>query len=80
MNYTLDEIIDLASSVELEDAIDWTGLNIERDRVYQIIASQVCEMYANSANNPTQEAVMLATIVKLVVENFVLNLKLESNY
>lgn len=80
MNYTLDEIIDLAANVELGDAIDWTGLNIERDRVYQIIASQVYEMYANSAGDPTREAVMVATIVKLVVENFVLNLKLESKY
>lgn len=79
MKYTLDKIIDLAQNVELGDGIDWEGLNVDRDRVYHIMASQVCEMFAREDfANTDKEAIMLATIVKLIVENFVLNIKLES--
>lgn len=79
MKHTLDKIIDLAQNVELGDGIDWEGLNVDRDRVYYIMASQVCEMFAQEDfANTDKEAIMLATIVKLIVENFVLNIKLES--
>ena len=76
---TQEQIIELAKDVELHDSIDWTNLNVERDKVYQIIGSQVFEEYYRQKFEQTQdnrEAILLATIVKLVVENFVLNLKI----
>lgn len=79
MKYTQEEIIALAKDVELEDSIDWAEINVDRDTIYQMIGSQVYELYAASAEEPNHEAVLLATVVKLVVENFVLNLQVPGN-
>lgn len=78
MTYTVDDIVELAQEVELGDSIDWTNVHIEKDRVYQVIGSQVYEQYHEWAENESKEVIMLATITKLVVENFLLNVKLES--
>lgn len=80
MKYTLEQIIDLAQNVELGDSIDWNETNLDRDKVYQIITSQVYEAYTTWENEEDKEAIMLASLAKLVVENFVLNTKLESLY
>ena len=77
MKFTQEQIIELAKDVELGDSIDWSNINVDRDRIYQIIGSQVCELYEEWAASDDGDSVMLATITKLVVENFVLNLKLE---
>lgn len=79
MKYTVEQIIELAKDVELEDSIDWNNINVNRDTIYQMIGSQVYEMYASSPKEEDQEAVLLATVVKLVVENFVLNLQVPGN-
>lgn len=75
------EVIDLAKQVEVTDPIDWGTLKIEEDETYYLITTSVIEqlgvhfikgnMYIEANKN-----VMIASIVKLVVENFVLNLKL----
>lgn len=80
MKYTQEEIIELAQNVELGDSIDWTGLNIQREKVYQVVGSQVYELYEDWMGSDDSEAVLLATITKLVVENYVLNIKLEKLY
>lgn len=77
MQYNLEQIIDLAKSVELEDSIDWSETNVDRDKIYQIIGSQVYDLYRQWQNSGNGDAILLATITKLVVENFLLNLKVE---
>lgn len=79
MKYTPQEIIDLAKDVEMEDAIDWTSVPVDRDQIYQMLGSQAYELYAGAANDPEREAILLATVIKLVVENFVLNLQIPGN-
>ena len=78
MKYTQEQIIELAKNVELEDSIDWSDVNVDRDKIYQIIGSQAYEIYATQCEEEDGEAVLLATVVKLVVENFILNLRVES--
>lgn len=78
MRYTQEQIIALAKEVELTDQIDWEGLPLEKDRIYQLVGSQAYELYENYAQSEDGEAVLLATVTKLLVENFVLNLKLNS--
>ncbi len=73
---TEKEVIELAKEVELGDAIDWSNLNIDRDKVYQIMGSQVYEMFNNWEHELDKDTILLATITKLVVENFVLNVRL----
>jgi hypothetical protein len=62
-------LIELAMEMEMEDPIDWTDLNITEKQAYVMMASHVMEM---GSDHLTDKAI----IVKLLVENFVLNLKL----
>lgn len=75
MKYSLDDIVLLAKDVELGDSIDWSGLNVDRDTVYQIIGSQIVDLYESWQSIEDNELILLATVTKLVVENYVLNLK-----
>ena len=75
MKYTQEQIIELAKEVEISDAIDWENLPLEKDRIYQIVGSQAYELYEHYAQSEDGEAVLLATVTKLLVENFVLNLR-----
>jgi hypothetical protein len=78
MKYTQEQIIELAKEVELTDQIDWDDLPLEKDRIYQIIGSQAYELYANYSQSEDGEAILIATVTKLLVENFILNLKVNS--
>ena len=78
MKYTQEQIIELAKEVELTDQIDWDNLPLEKDRIYQLIGSQAYELYANYSQSEDGEAILIATVTKLLVENFVLNLRAES--
>jgi hypothetical protein len=69
---SVEQLVALAKEVESEDPIDWGMLSVDEDTAYRIIASQVIELY-----NTNDQITMLASITKLVVENFVLNLKLQ---
>jgi hypothetical protein len=62
-------IVDLARETSIEDPIDWSNLNISEREAYVLMASHVQEM---DLDDITSKAI----IVKLLVENFVLNLKL----
>ena len=70
----INAIAQLAQESELTDPIDWNMLNITEAHAYNMMASHVVEQFQDSANH---ELVMLSTITKLLVENFVLNLKLD---
>jgi hypothetical protein len=77
MRYTQEQIIELAKEVEItDDDIDWANLPLEKDRIYQIVGSQTYELYEYYSQSEDGEAILMATITKLLVENFVLNLKL----
>jgi hypothetical protein len=69
---SIESLIELAKEVESQDPIDWGMLAVDEDTAYRVIASQVMEMY-----NTNDQLTMLASITKLIVENFVLNLKLQ---
>ena len=62
-------LVILAKEGESIDPIDWGELNITEDQAYIMMAAHVLEM----DRNPLTDG---AIIVKLLVENFVLNLKL----
>lgn len=72
---SVEELISLAKEVEAQDPIDWGMLNIDENEAYKLIAFNVLDMFKDTEED-AKEVVMLTTITKLVVENFVLNLKL----
>lgn len=73
------DILELVSEIDSEDPIDWGMLNIDETQASELVANNLLEQYNTTwAVMPEDERniVMLATITKLVVENFTLNLKL----
>jgi len=62
-------IAELAQETETVDPIDWGDLNISEAEAFNLMAMHVAEMENDDLTNR-------AIIVKLLVENFVLNLKL----
>ena len=75
---TLDELIELTKEVESQDPIDWGMLNISEDEALRLIALDVMEMFQSYQVASEKEVVMLVTITKLILENFVLNLQLHN--
>ena len=73
---TVKQLVELAQAVESGDPIDWGMLNISEETAYTMIATSVLEGHLGLTED--QELVLLATVVKLTVENFVLNLRLLS--
>lgn len=73
------DIIELVEEIDSEDPIDWGMLNIDETQATELVANNLLEQYNTTwASMPEDERniIMLATITKLVVENFTLNLKL----
>ena len=73
------DIVELVNEIEGEDPIDWGMLNIDETQATELVANNLVEQYNTTwAEMPDDErnVIMLATITKLVVENFTLNLKL----
>jgi hypothetical protein len=70
----------LAREVEEGDPIAWGDVALDRDTVYDLIASQIAEMVdgyeARGVPRDRQALILLATVVKLTVENFVLHQRL----
>ena len=69
-NPELKLIVELAKETSVTDPIDWNELNITEEQAYIMMATHVLEMERNHLTDT-------AIIVKLLVENFVLNLKLQ---
>jgi len=68
-NEAVRNLVILAKEGAEFDPIDWGDLNISEDQAYVMMAAHVLEMERNHLTDG-------AIIVKLLVENFVLNLKL----
>jgi hypothetical protein len=60
---------ELALEADTVDPIDWGQLNIAEEEAFNLMAMHVAEMENNHLT-------LKAVCVKLMVENFVLNLKL----
>jgi len=70
-----NQVIELAKEIEAGDPIDWSGLPLNRDTIYKILGSSVLEQ-SYSASPKEREDILLATVVHLVVQNFVLETRL----
>lgn len=76
VNSTVRQLAELAMEAELTDPIDWGLLNISEQEAFEMMASQVLEQLMNVPENE-RAVVAMATMTKLLVENFVLNLQLK---
>jgi len=71
----IERIVLLAKEVESEDPIDWGMLEISEEDAYKLIAMNTVNRFDKYSLH--EREIMIATITKLVVENFTLNLKLK---
>jgi hypothetical protein len=74
MQITTSQLAKIAKEAEITDPIEWGELTIQEDVAYEMMAASVIEMMAK-LKDEEKEVVAMASIVKLLVENFVLNLK-----
>jgi hypothetical protein len=63
----------LAQEVEITDPIDWDTLSLDPEQAYRMMAAHVTDFFDN--NDALTNKAILA---KLLVENFTLNLRLQS--
>ena len=68
-NEAILNLVSLAKAASEFDPIDFRGLQITEEQAYIMMATHVLEMERNHLTDG-------AIIVKLLVENFILNLKL----
>jgi len=73
---TIHQIAALAKEAEMIETIDWSQLDIEEDEAYLMMASNVVEQLESV---PQEQAgiVSMSTMTKMLVENFILNIKLK---
>lgn len=75
MKTLTEQLVDIAMSIESKDPIDWGMLSVKEEDAYALMAANVLDAYL--ADEPeSRDMLLLATVVKLTVENFVLNLHL----
>jgi hypothetical protein len=77
MNPTVKQLADLAREANIVDPIDWGLLNTTEEHVYELMASNVLEQMSGIPEDQ-RLVVSMATVTKLLVENFVLNIKLQA--
>ena len=77
MKLTPQMIAEYAQEVESGDPIDWGMLSMDEQAAYDLIASSMLEHYM-TIEEQDRPLMLLATATKLVVENMVLNLKLQA--
>lgn len=73
---SIAQLAELAMESELTDPIDWGMLSITEKDAYFMMAANVIEQLG-SLSDKERPIVAMATITKLLVENFVLNLRLK---
>lgn len=77
---TTDELVnlvaDLAQEVDKEDPIDFGMLQLDEGSVWHLMSVNVVDKYLEMSDD---QVIMLATITKLLVDNFILNYKLLGN-
>ena len=78
MRANLKQLIEFAKESDISDQIDWKKINLNEDTVYEMIGLSVMEMMHKIEKDPNVNVMLAASILKLTVENFVLNLKLKN--
>ena len=73
-----EQLYELLVEVEREDPIDYNGLPFDADDLRRLACLNVAEMVLNwgPASSEEKELIMAATMVRLVLENLVLNARL----
>lgn len=75
----VEDILMLMREVEIEDPIDWAMLAIDESAAMELIANNIVDQYNQQWQYLTPEQQiqsLVATMGRLIVENFALNIRL----
>ena len=72
----IGKIVSLAKEIEIQDKIDWSKLNVTENELYELMADKVLDQLYTCPEDH-REAISMATLTKLLVENFILKIKIE---
>lgn len=78
-NPTVKQLAQLAQQAEVTNPIEWDHLNIREQDAYEMMANSVLDQIL-ALPEDQRPIVAMATITKLLVENFVLNLRLNNSF
>jgi len=72
----IDTIVDLAFAVEQGDPIDWGLFKEGKEQSMKMIAASIIEQFDKEVYTEDDRLIIMSTITKLVVENFILHARL----
>ena len=72
----IDTIVDLAFAVEEGDPIDWGAFKNGKEQSVKMIAASIIEQFDKEVYTEDDRLIIMSTITKLVVENFILHSRL----
>jgi len=75
---TLEQLIELAQAVEKKDPINWSQVSVTPETAYGMMAAHVIDLFEEH-NSADREITMMSVMVKLLVENFILNLRIHQS-
>ena len=75
---TLKQLIELAQAVEKKDPINWSQVSVTPETAYGMMAAHVIDLFEEH-NSADREITMMSVMVKLLVENFILNLRIHQS-
>ena len=75
MQQVIDQLSQLAQESEMSVVIDWEEMNISKSEIFNHMASNVLQQM-ESVDENERAVVAMATMTKLLVENFIYKAKL----
>lgn len=82
MKLDVDTVLDLVQEIQVTDPIDYGSLSVDPDSAARLIVLSVIEQFETQwagLEGIDKDYAMAATVSKLVLENFILNLQLRAN-
>jgi hypothetical protein len=73
------QVIELAKQIEETDPINWSDLPLDRESIYFMLGTTVLERVSKTQSASEREIILMASVVKLTVENFVLEMRIKNN-
>jgi hypothetical protein len=74
---TTEQLTEIAQEMDDEDPVEWVIENISKESAYSMMAAHVIDMMETTPEHQIN-LVLMATVTKLLVENFHLNLIIAS--
>ena len=72
----IDVLVDLAFAVEEGDPIDWNLFKNGKEQSMKMIAASVIDQFDKNEYTQDDKLIIMSTITKLIVENFILHARL----